>query len=137
MRKPHHVVEEGFLRVLGVILLEAAPHGGNPAGGIDGCAVRAIHFFDEDGLGALFRRFKRGAHAGKAGADNDNVPVFREALLFRGGRLSGARCSCGGTNEAGADEISSLHEHSPFWGSEETFRQALFLIVLCRNLISF
>lgn len=76
MREPHHVFEEGFRRVFGVIFLKAAPNGSNPAGRINGGAVGTVHLFQKDCFCASFGSFKRGAHAGEAGSYNNDIPVL-------------------------------------------------------------
>ena len=119
-----YVLEERFLRVFGVVLLEATAHCGNPARRIDSRAVRTPHLFKEHGLRALFRGFERRTHAGKARTDHDDVVGFglRGLRAFRGfgflgrfrrfgGRLHRARQHGARGKQRTLQEIPSLLVH--------------------------
>ena len=130
-RQLHHVAEEGFFVVFGMVLLETASDRRNPARGIDGRAVGAAHLFEQNGLRTLFRGFERRAHAGKARAHYDdvvNLILFLRVrflwLRFHRADRSGHR---GARREPRLQKVSALQAHKGllrFWKSPDRGRSA-------------
>ena len=84
-----------------MILLETASDGGNPARRVNGGAVRAPHLFEKHHFGTLLGGFERRTHAGKAGADNYNIPFLSGPFLC--GRCSSRFGNAGRSNGADAE----------------------------------
>lgn len=103
-----------------MILLKAAPHGCDPAGRINGRAVRTPHLFEQNNLRALFGRFECRTHAGEAGANYDDIPIFTRTLLFRAGNRSSGnpgRRRGAKAEDACFQDVSTLHRSSFLLGS--------------------